>query len=119
MRLFSITGSFALPLVAVLALFACGCTPSEAKKIAKADKTGEQASKHDAWWCDEHGIPEDECSMCSSKVANACKAKGDWCDKHNRARSQCFICEPALQEVFAAKYRAHYPGKEPPPIEND
>jgi len=54
-----------------------------------------------------------------SKVANACKAKGDWCAKHKRARSQCFICEPALHEVFAAKYRAHYSGKEPPPIEND
>jgi hypothetical protein len=57
--------------------------------------------------------------MCSTKLKQEAKAKGDWC-KHNRAKSQCFACNPGLKETFAAKYRAKYPGKEPPPpTEND
>jgi hypothetical protein len=111
--------------LAVLALSAGGCTQGEGKKAqksaadAQAKKSTEGASKHNGWWCDEHGIPEGECSMCSKKVADACKAKGDWCEKHNRAQSQCFKCDPKLKDVFAAKYRAHYPGKEPPPFDDD
>ena len=73
---------------------------------------------HSHWWCAEHGIPEDECSMCSAKVAKAFKEKGDWCEKHDRAKSQCFLCDPSLKEKYAAKYRAKY-GKEPPPIEEE
>jgi hypothetical protein len=84
--------------------------PSAGEKTALKDK-------HDDWWCKEHGIPEDECSMCSDKVAKECKAKGDWCEKHDRAKSQCFICDPRRKEFYAAKYRAKY-GKEPPPIED-
>jgi hypothetical protein len=116
-------GGIALSLAAALAVFAVGCTQGENKQQAqndnkKATKAGAD-TKHEGWWCDEHGIPEAECSMCSKKVAQACKAKGDWCDKHNRAKSQCFKCEPKLKEVFAARYRAKYNGKEPPPIEED
>lgn len=76
------------------------------------------ATKLAGWWCDEHGIPEHECSMCSSKVAKECKAKGDWCDKHERAKSQCFLCDPKLKEKYAAMYRAKF-GKDPPPIEEE
>ena len=97
----------------------CGQTEPPAKK--DGDKPGPVAkgeTKHDDWWCKEHGIPEDECSMCSKKVARECKAKGDWCDKHDRALSQCFLCDPSLKEKFAAQYRAKY-GKEPPPTEDE
>jgi hypothetical protein len=106
-------------LLAVLAAVVLigGCGPGEAKKDdGKAEPTAKKETKHDDWWCKEHGIPEDECSMCSAKVAKECKAKGDWCDKHDRALSQCFICNPKRKEFYAAKYRARY-GKEPPPIE--
>src|SRR5260370_6405394 len=112
MRLISRCG-FGLALVVALALFAGGCRQREAQQAkqidaeAKAKKGGDEPSKHDGWWCDEHGIPEGECSMCSTKVARACKANGDWCDKHDRAQSQCFKCDPKLKEVFAATYRAH------------
>jgi hypothetical protein len=125
MRLISRCSGLGLPLLATLALFAGGCWQGEGKKVqksaadAQAKKSTAGASKHDGWWCDEHGIPEGECSMCSKQVADACKAKGDWCEKHNRAQSQCFKCDPKLKEVFAAKYRAHYPGKEPPPFDDD
>jgi hypothetical protein len=95
----------------------CGqSNPSEqAKGTGKPAETETKKDDHSGWWCGEHGIPEDECSMCSAKVAKACKAKGDWCDKHDRAKSQCFICDPSLKEKFAAKYRAKY-DKEPPPV---
>ena len=135
MRSITRNGSAALSLFAALALFAGGCgqgdnkqAHADAKKARESDHDGpgEQArgkgseqGKHEGWWCDEHGIPEAECSLCSKKAADACKAKGDWCEKHNRARSQCFKCDPKLQEVFAARYRARYNGKEPPPITDD
>ncbi len=68
---------------------------------------------HEGWWCDEHGIKEEECSMCNAKVAKSFQTKGDWCKLHDRAKSQCFICEPKLQERFAVEYKAKF-GKEPP-----
>ncbi len=105
-----------LALFAVLALFAGGCGKAEERQRQAQSKTEPRAeSKHAGWWCDEHGIPEEECSMCSPKLEKECKAKGDWCEKHNRALSQCFTCNPERQKFYAAKYRAKY-GKEPPPV---
>lgn len=93
-----------------------GCT-NEAPKVGQSDPPKKVAEKkvhdHSGWWCDEHGIPEAECSMCSGKVAAQFKKKGDWCEKHDRAKSQCFLCDPSLKEKYAAVYRAKY-GKEPP-----
>lgn len=114
-------GAFALAILAASAI-GCGGEPN-AKKDTKPAETaeksgGKKVDNHAAWWCGEHGIPEDECSMCSDKVAKEMKAKGDWCDKHDRGKSQCFICDPSLKEKFAAKYRAKY-GKEPPPIDEE
>jgi hypothetical protein len=109
-------GGLLLSLAAALAVFAGGCGSGGGGKQAgtdKKDKDGEKTA-HSGWWCDEHGIPEDECIMCSTKLKAEAKAKGDWC-KHNRAKSQCFACDPKLKETYAARYRAKYPGKEPPP----
>lgn len=105
----------------VVCMLLVGCEPksdlkSTTKNVKDPDKT--DAKKHDGWWCDEHGVPEQECSMCSSKVAKECKAKGDWCDKHDRAKSQCFICEPSLLDQFAARYEAKT-GKKPPRPEDN
>lgn len=69
--------------------------------------------EHGGWWCTEHGVPEEECSLCSSKAATAFKAKGDWCEEHNRAESQCFKCDPARAKKFAKLYVAKF-GKQPP-----
>ena len=126
-------GGRALGLFAALALLAGGCGQQNAgdtpkgdgkdKPVAQkgntdGDSKDKKAHDHSGWWCDEHGIPEAECSMCSAKVAKEFKAKGDWCDKHDRAKSQCFICDPKLKDKYAAQYRAKY-GKEPPPIEEE
>lgn len=86
-----------------------GPTSSESAK-------SEQKSTHGEWWCNEHGMPEEICAQCSSKLAADFKKKGDWCEEHDRPDSQCFICHPELKDRFAAQYRAKY-GKEPPPLE--
>ncbi|MBY0524424.1 MAG: hypothetical protein K2R98_13545 [Gemmataceae bacterium] len=122
-----------VPLVAA-AILVAGCTKSEdktgkAKNTTDKDKGGlvdnkdkkdpkDKDTKHDGWWCDEHGIPEGECSKCSSKVAKAFKDKGDWCKEHKIAMSQCFICNPKQREVYAQKYRDKF-GKEPPEPEDN
>jgi hypothetical protein len=100
------------------ALAGCGETSRPATADTSTKNATADAGKHSGWWCDEHGVPEGECSMCSSKFAKECRAKGDWCDQHSRARSQCFDCEPALKETFAGKYEAKFGKKPPEPTEN-
>jgi hypothetical protein len=90
----------------------CGGTSEATKPTDKKADSAKGNTGHE-WWCDEHGVKEEDCSMCSAKAAKEFKAKGDWCEMHNRAKSQCFICDPGLKEKFAAEYRAKY-GKEPP-----
>jgi len=113
-------------MLAVATIFAVGCDRStntdqpQAGKQAGADNdrdelvsTDEGDHDHSGWWCGEHGIPEEVCSMCSSKAAADFQKQGDWCAEHDRAKSQCFECDPALKEKFAAQYRAKY-GEDPP-----
>jgi hypothetical protein len=113
--------------LAVSGLIGCGSADSKVsqakdkgKEIAsqEAQSQGKEkasGSDHSGWWCDEHGVPEAECSACNAKVAAEFKKKGDWCDKHDRALSQCFVCNPKAKDRYAAIYRAKE-GKEPPPI---
>lgn len=92
--------------------FQAGCTkPAADNKVTKDSTSGE--NKHDGWWCAEHGVPEEECALCSAKVAAEFKKKGDWCKEHDRPESQCFICHPDLEKKFAARYEAKY-GSKPP-----
>lgn len=65
------------------------------------------------WWCTEHGVPEEVCALCNSKVAAEFQKRGDWCEEHNRPDSQCFIHHPELKDKFAALYEAKY-GEQPP-----
>ena len=110
----------------VFALLAVGLTGcglpdskiSQAKDKGTASQVKVSAGDHSGWWCDEHGVPEAECSVCDTKVAAKFKKKGDWCKEHDRPDSQCFIHHPELKERFAAMYRAKY-GKEPPPMEDE
>ena len=121
------TWTFAALLAGLVATVGCGGKTGESgdghahadhkhphgKKAEPKDEGG-----HHGWWCDEHGVREEECSMCDPKVAKAFQDKGDWCKLHDRAKSQCFICDPGLKDKYAAEYRARY-GKEPPePKEN-
>lgn len=106
----------------------CGDKPAEnvggdkkGKEVTKADGKGAKAEKEGdghGWWCDDHGVVEEECSVCQSKVFKKLKPD-EICPKHtDRAKAQCFICNPDLRAKSAAVYKAKY-GKEPPePTEN-
>ena len=134
MKTFLKRGGLALGLFAAIALLAGGCgsaapTGGDAKDkgkekertVAKGDgpKKDEKADgkDHSGWWCDEHGLPEEVCDLCSKKFREAEKAKGNWCE-HNRVKSSCFKCNPTLQAKYAAEYKAKF-GKAPPPTEDD
>ncbi|MFO0796072.1 MAG: hypothetical protein U0804_01280 [Gemmataceae bacterium] len=114
------------PLFAFLAglvvLAGCGKAPEAAKDtgkgptvVAQGNGKTEPADDHSGWWCNEHGLPEEVCDLCSRKYRNAEKAKGNWCE-HNRVKTSCFKCNPGVQEKYAAEYRTKF-GKEPPAIE--
>lgn len=93
-----------------------GETPPPAPaSTGPAEQAVPVASGHDhsAWWCTEHGVPEEECGQCNPKLAAEFQKKGDWCAEHDRPDSQCFVCHPELEARFAARYEAKY-GKKPP-----
>ena len=121
--------SFRLPrclvLVSIIAFLIAGigCNRSERQAKGKMDaktEKGNTATTHASWWCEEHGVPEEMCSMCMSEAAAKKKFKdnGDWCKEHNRAESQCFKCDPARYKKFEEMYVAKF-GKAPerPPEE--
>ena len=106
--------------LAAIAVFGSGCgQPSGETAAPQASQPDNDDDGHDhgGWWCVEHGVPEEECSMCSTKVADDFKAKGDWCEEHSRAESQCFICDPSRAVKFAALYEAKFGEKPPKPTE--
>lgn len=105
----------------VLAFFGCAQKPTEQANEKKNNGNGSQPAPSDSghgWWCDEHGVIEEECSMCQKDVFKKLKPS-DICTNHpDRAKSQCFICNPKLWEKSQAAYVAKY-GKNPPtPKEN-
>ena len=112
--LFRTSGTFSFVAVAVLLAGGCDQNGNDEEGASGQPKqvSGELTSDdHSGWWCAEHGLPEEECSMCGA--AEKYKAKGDWCEEHNRAESQCFICNPDRAEKFVALYEAKF-GKKPP-----
>lgn len=109
-----------LSLVVAVLLLASGCGQQTSEPIAGSTQIAESHDdpSHSGWWCVEHGVPEEECSMCSSKAADEFKTKGDWCEEHNRAESQCFICHPELAKKFSKLYEAKV-GHAPPKPESE
>lgn len=109
-----------LLLFPAVALLVGGCNQQASEPSGDSTPVAEAAhddhDEHGGWWCAEHGIPEEECSLCSATAADEFKAKGDWCEEHNRAESQCFICDPSRAEKFAKLYEAKV-GHKPPPFE--
>jgi hypothetical protein len=103
-------------LAILVASSGCGQRGTQTKQSAA--QSDQAAADDSGWWCDEHGVPEGECSMCSSKAAASFKAKRDWCKEHNRAESQCFICDPSRATKYAALYEAKVGKKPPTPREN-
>lgn len=112
-RLYSLVAS-----VFVLTVLLVGC--GERAKTAKGGpdkKQDEKKDDHSGWWCAEHGVPEEKCSLCldEAKVKKMFKDKGDWCKIHDRAQSQCFLCDPSKFEAFEKEYIAKFNKKPPSP----
>ena len=102
-------------LCAAVAMLLTGCGDQPKAKSSPTDHD------HNEWWCQEHGVPEHECSLCldADTVKKEFKDKGDWCKIHNRAQSQCFKCDPKLYKTFEDKYVAKYNKKPKPPKKSE
>ncbi|MCC7382054.1 MAG: hypothetical protein IT384_09500 [Deltaproteobacteria bacterium] len=106
---------------AVLALGLASCTKSETAAPAKeaspasparAAQTPKEQEAHAPTgvvpgshedWCEEHGVPESQCTRCDASLIAAFKATGDWCDEHGVPHSQCLKCNPDLKIVRPPK----------------
>ena len=101
--------------VSCLALSA-GCNKEESKKSEAAEQKPAAAavekSKHAPKdvtpgshedWCEEHQVPESQCTRCNPELAAAFKATGDWCEEHGLPESQCLKCNPDLDIVRPPK----------------
>ncbi len=113
--------SVMLSLLLALATIAAGCgqqaSDSGSPQVSEASHAEGDGHDHGGWWCGEHGIPEEDCSMCSSDAAAKFKEKGDWCNEHNRAESQCFKCDASRADKFAKLYEAKFGHAPPKPTE--
>ena len=119
MRIISWTPLMVLPAIAVAAIVVSGCgkndaDTSQAAVSQEADhEDGDEGHDLHGYWCVEHGVPEEICAQCDTKVAADFQQKGDWCVEHSRPDSQCFICHPEKAAEFAALYEAKF-GEQPP-----
>ena len=97
-----------IALIVAVGLAGCGKEKAEtAKTEATKTETG-HAAKHvkpgsHEDWCEEHEVPESQCTLCDPKLAAAFKATGDWCDEHGLPESQCRKCNPDLKIVRPPK----------------
>ncbi len=118
MRNYEMFGKSAVLLAATFMVAGCAGDKPVAKSDSGESNTASAShDDHSGWWCVEHAIPEEECSMCSATAAKDFKDKDDWCEEHNRAESQCFICDPSRAEKYAKLYEAKYGEKPPAAIE--
>lgn len=54
-------------------------------------------------WCDEHGVPETQCTRCDPSLIPAFQASNDWDAEHGLPMSQCTIHDPNLEIVRPPK----------------
>lgn len=91
--------------------FVLGCSKSTDKETktetTKTEKAGHAAKdvvsgSHEDW-CDEHQVPESQCTRCNADLIAAFKATNDWCEEHGLPESQCLKCNPDLKIIRPAK----------------
>jgi len=54
-------------------------------------------------WCNEHEVPETQCTRCNPALIPAFQASGDWDADHGLPMSQCKIHDPNLKIVRPPK----------------
>lgn len=85
--------------------FCSACSKEDPKPTGSAEQKPVAAVAPGSYedWCDEHGVPESQCTRCNPSLTAAFKATGDWCEEHGMPESQCLACNPDLKIVRAAK----------------
>lgn len=97
-----------ITLIVTVGLAGCSKDKAEPSK-STATQTEKSEAKKDVKpgshedWCEEHAVPESQCTLCDPKLAAAFKATGDWCVEHNLPESQCRKCNPDLKIVRPPK----------------
>ena len=94
-------------LMLALTLSLGACSKEAPKQEAKKAETGHAAKdvvpgSHEDW-CEEHQVPESQCTRCDPSLVAAFKATGDWCEEHGVPESQCLKCNPDLKIVRPPK----------------
>ena len=95
-----------IALSVVMSLTACD---KSGGPVAKKDEAAQAVTPGDVKpgshedWCDEHAVPESQCSRCNAELIAAFKATGDWCEEHGVPESQCLKCNPELKIVRPPK----------------
>lgn len=83
---------------------------TEKKDAGTGKKTAQDGDKkgHEGYWCEEHGVPEEMCSICMSaaEAKNRFKDKGDWCQLHDRAIAMLQVRSQTLRQI-----RSHVRGQ--------
>lgn len=80
-----------------------GCKKDEptTKASGHAPLNAKPGSHED--WCDEHAVPESQCTLCNASLIPAFKATADWCEDHKLPKSQDRKCNPNLKIVRPPK----------------
>lgn len=104
-----------LPLVLAAISFGCskdksaGSAPAASAEAAESTKSpvshapaNVKPGSHEDW-CEEHQVPESQCTLCNPSLTAAFKATGDWCEEHGLPESQCRKCNPNLKIVRPPK----------------
>lgn len=101
----NLTLTLLLVLVGPLSL-GCNRDPGAASAETKPPAVTAESSRHASPaatpgshedWCEEHQVPESQCTRCNPSLIAAFKATGDWCEEHGVPESQCRICNPDLK----------------------
>lgn len=88
----------------VLCAAALGCAKDRpAAKPAPAHAAADVKPGSHEDWCEEHAVPESQCTRCNPELIAAFKATNDWCEEHGVPESQCLKCNPDLKIVRPPK----------------
>lgn len=83
-------------MVAAALCASAACKKDSTDTQGAAAKAAVKPGSHEDW-CDEHGVPESQCTKCNASLIPAFKATGDWCDQHKLPKSHDKECNPKLQ----------------------
>ena len=89
--------------VMVVTVLSAGCGVSS-NDVAQAAPREHAAHTHaerdpDRLWCNEHGVYEDECTICDPELAAAAEERDPnrlWCNEHGVYEDECTICHPEM-----------------------